>query len=231
MAGAVLGSVPIVIRYVFFFDDYVSRLTAGAIKWPAASSWPACHLSAYRLHHTFHRCILIVRMSGRIRQTLLSPSPSLKVADEVWIATALLHRENPDREDFTVREIIDRLGEERLAGTVRGSVHVHVVQHCVANRAPNPASYRMLFETGPGKRRLYRPIDPHHPERRGRLVPARPDVPTDYQSLLDWYEMRYVGAVNRRGPDPLLALRGSGRALWANEHADEYVRRLREGWA
>jgi hypothetical protein len=30
--------------------------------------------------------------------------------------------------------------------------------------------------------------------------------------------------------DPLLALRGSGRDLWADEHADEYVRRLREGW-
>lgn len=28
--------------------------------------------------------------------------------------------------------------------------------------------------------------------------------------------------------DPLLALRGSGRELWADEHADEYVRRLRE---
>jgi len=23
---------------------------------------------------------------------------------------------------------------------------------------------------------------------------------------------------------------GSGRKLWADEHADEYVRRLREGW-
>ncbi len=30
--------------------------------------------------------------------------------------------------------------------------------------------------------------------------------------------------------DPLLALRGSGKELWADEHADEYVRRLREGW-
>jgi hypothetical protein len=30
--------------------------------------------------------------------------------------------------------------------------------------------------------------------------------------------------------DPLLALYGSGKALWADEHADEYVARLREGW-
>ena len=32
MAGAMLGSVPIVILYVFFLDYYVSGLTAGAIK-------------------------------------------------------------------------------------------------------------------------------------------------------------------------------------------------------
>jgi len=30
--------------------------------------------------------------------------------------------------------------------------------------------------------------------------------------------------------DPLLELLGSGRELWADEHADEYVRRLRDGW-
>jgi len=30
--------------------------------------------------------------------------------------------------------------------------------------------------------------------------------------------------------DPLLAARGSGRELWRDERADEYVRRLREGW-
>lgn len=29
---------------------------------------------------------------------------------------------------------------------------------------------------------------------------------------------------------PLLKLVGSGRDLWADEHADEYVNRLREGW-
>jgi hypothetical protein len=32
MAGACIGSLPIVIAYVFFLDDYVSGLTSGAIK-------------------------------------------------------------------------------------------------------------------------------------------------------------------------------------------------------
>jgi len=35
---------------------------------------------------------------------------------------------------------------------------------------------------------------------------------------------------NDNEDDPLLSLRGSGKQLWADEHADEYVRRLREGW-
>lgn len=42
----------------------------------------------------------------------------------------------------------------------------------------------------------------------------------------------YRRKAKRRRPgrfDPLLALRGSGRHIWADEHADEYVRRLREG--
>jgi hypothetical protein len=30
--------------------------------------------------------------------------------------------------------------------------------------------------------------------------------------------------------DPLLQLIGSGKDLWADEHADEYVCRLREDW-
>jgi hypothetical protein len=30
--------------------------------------------------------------------------------------------------------------------------------------------------------------------------------------------------------DPLLALLGSGKDIWADEHADEYVQRLRENW-
>ena len=40
--------------------------------------------------------------------------------------------------------------------------------------------------------------------------------------------------VAQAGPtpaDPILALRGVGRALWADEEADAYVSRLREGWS
>jgi hypothetical protein len=157
---------------------------------------------------------------------------SLKVADEVWIAAALLHRENPQRSDFLVEEIVQRAEREAVFGKLRPGVYVHVVQHCVANRPPNPARYRMLFETAKNSRRLFRPGDPFDPRREGaKSVPDREDIPAKYHALLDWYINVYVRRTTKTNKlDPLLALRGSGRKLWADEHADEYVRRLREGW-
>ena len=63
---------------------------------------------------------------------------STKVADEVWIAVALLHRENPKREDFTVTEIVERARREKIAGGLRPGFQVHVYLHCVANRPAQP---------------------------------------------------------------------------------------------
>lgn len=158
--------------------------------------------------------------------------PQTKVADEVWIAAALLHREHPDREDFSIAEIVERARKEASALGLRGSVHVHVVQHCVANRRPNPGRYRMLLETGKSRRRLFRPGDPFHPAREGaKTAPAREDIPARYRDLIDWYNREHVRtSASSTRPDRLLALRGSGRAVWADERADDYVRRLREGW-
>lgn len=156
----------------------------------------------------------------------------IKVADEVWIATALLHRDHPKQADFEIDEIVQRAAKEAGAQPLRPGVYVHVVQHCVANRPPNPGRYRMLFETAPGRRRLFRNGDIYDPAREGaKTVPAKEDIPSEYASLLDWYRDWNQGSIEERiKNDPLLALRGSGKELWADEHADEYVRRLREGW-
>jgi len=160
------------------------------------------------------------------------PRHELKVADEVWLAAALLHREHPDRADFTVAEIVERARQEGLTPDLRPGVYVHAVLHCVANRPPNPGRYCMLVETARNRRRLYRQGDPADEARRGaKVTPMRSAIPPKYHPLLDWYEREYA---SQRGlkpeADPLLALRGSGRELWADEHADQYVRRLREGW-
>lgn len=162
----------------------------------------------------------------------VSSKTKVKVADEVWIAAALLHRERPSEPDFAIEEIVDRAAREQIAGPLRPGVYVHVVQHCVANRHPNPGRYRMLFETAGGRRRLYRPGDAYHPTREGaKTSPNSEDLPNGYAGLLAWYR-DWCATVARSAPaaDPLLGLLGSGKHLWAGEHADEYVSRLREGW-
>jgi hypothetical protein len=163
----------------------------------------------------------------------VAEKPAVKVADEVWVATALLHREHPEQPDFAVDEIVERARRESVSGgTLRPGVYVHVVQHCVANRHPNPGRYRMLFESAPGRRRLYRPGDACDPERQGaKITPVAEDLPSGYRGLLNWYrDWCSVAATRARNSDPLLSLRGSGNKLWQDEHADDYVRRLREGW-
>ena len=98
----------------------------------------------------------------------------IKVADEVWIITALLHREHPERTDFSVEEIVARAQQEKLTQVLRSGFYVHAVQHCVANRPPNPGRYRMLLETASGRRRLFRVGDSYDPRREGaKITPSR----------------------------------------------------------
>jgi hypothetical protein len=162
----------------------------------------------------------------------IASSVHIKVADEVWIAAALLHREHPDRVDFEIEEILQRATKEAGRRPLRPGVYVHVVQHCVANRPPNPGRYRMLFETSPGRRRLFRNGDSYDPAREGaKVVPAGEDIPPEYSALVDWYRDWSQDSIEERiKNDPLLALYGDGKDLWADEKADDYVRGLREGW-
>lgn len=116
----------------------------------------------------------------------------IKVADEVWIGTALLHLEHPDRGSFSSAEIVDRVFQEGLHRPLRPGVQIHVSQHCVANKRPNPGTYCMLYEPARGQRRLFHHADEPHPYRVGsKTVPARSDIPAEYGYLLDWYENEY----------------------------------------
>ena len=163
--------------------------------------------------------------------------PSIKVADEVWITVAMLHQRYPDKPDFSIEEIMDfarNAQELRVITPLRPGFYVHVVQHCVANRPPSPARYRMLVETAPGRRRLFRPGDLYHPQRAdGKSSPkAFEDLPEYwFNGILEWYRnWTCKNEEDKIKNDPLLAIYGSGRDLWADEDADEYIRRLREGW-
>lgn len=95
----------------------------------------------------------------------------------------------------------------------------------------------MLFETQPGHLRLFRPgdaVDPRRVSRRPtKQCPNREDIPKEYQPLLDWYagmcdkQLQSPRVVNY-DDDPLIKLIGSGKHIWADEHADEYVENLRK---
>ncbi len=140
----------------------------------------------------------------------------ISCAVEVFLATALLHREQPERKDFTIREIVNRAGKENLAGEMRSGVNVHASQHCVANRAPNPAKHRMLFATGKHTRRLLLPGDEVHPGRTGRIFPERGEIPEKYLPLLEWAKGRYdheQGDARRWSLDPAEPLQPAGDGM------------------
>jgi len=69
---------------------------------------------------------------------------SIRVADEAWLALALLHYEHPDRDSFSAKEILDRVKVEHANPELRPGVQVHIYLHNVANAEPNSAKYRMF---------------------------------------------------------------------------------------
>jgi hypothetical protein len=163
-------------------------------------------------------------------KTLAPKREALRVADEAWVALALLHREHPERPDFTVQEILTRAEIENLAGSLRPSLTTHISYHCVANKPPKPSGYRMFFATGEGTRRLFREGDPTDSGRKGKITPKPDDLPEKYQPLLDWYQMKYVASTGDPWLRGIFEMIGADRDIWAGVDADEYVRELREGW-
>jgi hypothetical protein len=63
-------------------------------------------------------------------------------------------------------------------------------------------------------------------------MPKKAEIPEDYWDLIEWYEEwarpgSTIVPIRNVDDDPLLRLRGSGKHIWADEHADEYVENLR----
>lgn len=157
---------------------------------------------------------------------------SIRVADEAWLGLALLHREQPEKESFSAREILDRVKAERATLELRPGVQVHIYLHNVANVEPNSARYRMFWKLPGDTYRLIRPGDKAHPSRKGKMLPDRGELPQPYHYLLDWYEHEYCrrARVKKEEDDPILKMRGVGKEIWADTDADEYVRSLRSNW-
>ena len=157
------------------------------------------------------------------------------LADRIWLAVAMLQQQFPEMA-FSRAEIREKLVEQGLdKGTNPASVNAHLKQHLVANVPPSTGKYTMLFETKVGFLRLFRlgdPIDPQRRSARGsKCMPKREELPAQYHPLLDWYDewqrSNSADAKPHWEDDPLIRLIGSGKHIWADEHADEYVENLR----
>lgn len=166
------------------------------------------------------------------------PSDKVRIADRLWIATALLQKGHPSRTAFSKSEILESLKTEGLvAGAERGTLNAHLDQHLIANLPPSSGKYRMLFETTDGNLRLFRSGDVAHPARLqlrkpSKSFPRPQEVPQRYHYLLHWYEAwskepHALDEPVNYEDDPLIRLVGSGKHIWAEEHADEYVENLR----
>jgi hypothetical protein len=168
---------------------------------------------------------------GKVQSGPAPRGAGLTVTNAVWIATALLHRKYPELGGFEREKIVSLVRDLDLTDAEEGSIHQHVRQHSVANKKPQPNTVCMLFDPGRGLRRLYRAGDEVHPGRNAvRTHPKWEDLPEQYADLRRWYENEWNGGAAGEETDQLLALIGSGKAIWQDEPADEYVARLREGW-
>jgi hypothetical protein len=156
---------------------------------------------------------------------------NLTVTNAVWVATAVLHKKYGERDGFAPEEIVRVVRELNLTEGAEDSIWQHVRQHSVANKKPQPNTVCMLFDPGGGVRRLFRSGDKVYPGRNeSRTHPKWEDLPTEYQGLRRWYEEQWEASGRGDAEDPLLALVGSGKHIWKNEHADEFIARLRSDW-
>src|SRR5579862_8026216 len=109
---------------------------------------------------------------------------TMKVADEVFVAVADLHRSHPGAIDFSFAEIVEHAKALGLNAD-RPGFATHVRAHCVAELPPNPGAYRILSRSG-SRRRLFGPGDPVHRARSGKIFPDPADLPERFRELVEW---------------------------------------------
>ena len=203
-------------------DDYDLGRQKGRTA-PKASSLPECYRSLVRWYWSEY--------SQRQRWNVATTEPKveiddLKVADEVWLALAVLHRENSSRNSYSPGEIAASAQNLHPQTPNRPGVMPHIYAHCVANVRPTSGRYRMLYRTSDGGLRLYRDGDDYHPAREGsKVTPERVALPETYREVHDWYFRDYCAPRGEDDEDPLMELVGLGADVWNRlGGGDEFIR-------
>jgi hypothetical protein len=129
----------------------------------------------------------------------MADKPSTATA--VWIATTVLHRENPTRDSFQASEIAEKASSLALIRASPATLSMHISLHCVGNSKAAPNTIRFLYRVKNGWYRLFRNGDDFHESRKyGRTFPKRESLPAEYDELLNWYENSYSEGMSLESP-------------------------------
>ena len=147
-----------------------------------------------------------------------------KIADQVWIALALLTRESANHTGFSASAIKERIRKE--FGSISPGAATHIAQHSLATKPASPSRNRMITKHG-SLNYLYREGDPYHPDRKdGKVLPKPQEIPSEYHDLLAWYGSSYANELKVFSRNAALLAytptEGSGLRDIAERH-DEYL--------
>lgn len=134
-----------------------------------------------------------------------------------WLATAMLHRENKDRDSFQIKEIFQKIRHEDLIQTRDNTLMTHITVHCVANTKSWTNIHRKLYRVSTGRYRLYKDGDDYHPSREGgQSAPSADEVPANYRNLIELYHSEYNTGPKPEKPksiDPIFTLVEEGNRV------------------
>jgi len=118
---------------------------------------------------------------------------SITTPTVVWLATAILHRENPQSDAFQAKEIFHKVKELDLLSVSDVTINMHITSHCVASTKASPDRHKKLTRVRSGWYRLFQEGDPVHETRvNGQQEPLPEMLPSQYQNIVDWYHNQHT---------------------------------------
>ena len=130
---------------------------------------------------------------------------SITTPTVVWLATAILHRDNPQSDAFSAKEIFNKVKQLDLLSVSDSTINMHITSHCVASGKESPDRHRKLTRVRPGWYRLFREGDSFHETRStGQTVPLAEMLPLRFKDVIDWYHREYnVTTVSKSLTEPI----------------------------
>ncbi len=117
---------------------------------------------------------------------------SITTPTVVWLATALLHKDNPQSDAFSAKEIFHKVKQLNLLSVSDSTINMHITSHCVASGKESPDRHRKLTRVRSGWYRLFREGDSFHETRSiGQIAPLAEMLPSQFKDVIDWYNAQY----------------------------------------